>query len=115
MKNLAFTRRLRFAVQGLLAAWRNESSFRVHCAATAFVVLVLLLKRPAPVWWAVLLLTCAAVMAAELINTALEHALDLISPGQNPAVGLAKDCAAGAVLVLSLCAVAVFIAFLVAT
>ena len=115
MKNLPFSRRFRFALQGIRAAWRNETSFRTHCAATVFVVLVLFIKRPEPVWWAILLLTCAMVMAAELINTALEQALDHLSPQPHPAVGLAKDCAAGAVLVLGICAVCVFIAFLAAT
>ena len=115
MKNLSFHLRARFAWQGIKAAWQNEMSFRTHCAATAFVVLVLLIKRPVAAWWAILLLTCAVVIAAELFNTALEQSLDLISPEPHPAVKLAKDCSAGAVLVLSVGAVCVFIAFLAAT
>jgi diacylglycerol kinase (ATP) len=48
------------------------------------------------------------VLAAELFNTALEHALDGLHPQQAEFVRLAKDCAAAAVLVLSLGAVVVF-------
>jgi len=115
MKNLPLTRRAGFAWQGVMQAVRGESSFRAHCLATLCVVLVLLWKRPEPLWWATLLLTCGVVLAAELINTALERALDHVSPQTHPAVRIAKDCAAGAVLVLSIAALAVFIAFLAAT
>jgi diacylglycerol kinase (ATP) len=112
MKNQPFFRRAGFAWQGIFAAWRGESSLRTHLAATFGVVVVLATTRPAPLWWAVLLLTCAMVIAAELLNTALEHALDLIHPEPHPTVRMAKDCGAGAVLVLSIGALAVFIAFL---
>ena len=66
-------------------------------------------------WWALLLLNCGLVLSAELFNTALEHTLDHLSPAIHPAVKIAKDCAAAAVLMLSLTAVAVFLAFLLAT
>ncbi len=52
------------------------------------------------------------VLAAELFNTALEHALDGLHPEQAPFVRVAKDCAAGAVLVLSACAALVFVLML---
>ena len=52
------------------------------------------------------------VLAAELFNTALEHLIDHLHPALHPSIKIAKDCAAGSVLLLSLSAVAVFIAFL---
>lgn len=111
MKNQPFHRRFGFAFQGLRAAWRGEASFRFQCLACAAVVAVLLWRRPAPLWWALLLTMCALVLAAELLNTAFEAALDLLHPGHHAAIGIAKDCAAGAVLVLSLASAAVFAAF----
>ncbi|WP_426190310.1 diacylglycerol kinase [Massilia sp. DWR3-1-1] len=112
MKNQPFHRRFGFAVQGLAAAWRGEASFRFQCLACAAVLAVLLWRQPAPLWWALLLTMCALVLAAELFNTAFEAALDHLHPGQHPAIGMAKDCAAAAVLVLSLASAAVFCAFL---
>jgi undecaprenol kinase len=53
-------------------------------------------------------------LAAELLNTALERVIDHLHPESHPSIKIAKDCAAGAVLVLSLAAVAVFVALLVA-
>ena len=114
MKNQSFRRRLGFAVQGVRVAWRHESSFRLQFLAAGVVLLVLLWFRPAAVWWAVLLMNCGMVLAAELFNTALEHTLDHLSPEHHPAVGIAKDCSAGAVLLLSLTAIGSFMAFLVA-
>lgn len=65
--------------------------------------------------WALLLMNCGLVLAAELFNTALENALDYLSPESHPAVAMAKNCAAGAVLLLSLTGVCVFAAFQVST
>lgn len=115
MKNQSFRRRLGFAMQGISIAWRGEKSFRQQSIAALGVGLLLIWFRPEAVWWALLLLNCGLVLAAELFNTALEHALDHLSPEQHPAIKLAKDCAAGAVLLLSLTGVCGLIAFLVAT
>lgn len=52
-------------------------------------------------------LVCALVLALELVNSALESTLDLVSPEFHPLVKRAKDAAAGAVLVAALFAVLV--------
>ena len=115
MKNKAFQHRFGFALQGIAAGLRHEASVRTQAAAGGLVLAVLLWRRPSAVWWALLIMNCGAVLAAELMNTALEHALDHLNPDIHPAIRIAKDCAAGAVLVLSLTAVATFIAFLAST
>ena len=112
MKNQPFRNRLRFALNGWKTAWRGEASFRFQCLAAAGLLGALCLARPGPVWWGVLMLACAAVLAAELFNTALEKTLDALRPERHPQVQAAKDCAAGAVLVLSVAAVCLFVAFL---
>lgn len=114
-KNQPFYKRLGFAMHGIGAALRNEASFRTQCCATVLVVMVLAWRQPPPVWWALLLVNCGMVLAAELLNTALEATLDLLHPASHPAVKLAKDCGAGAVLVLSATAAMVFAAFVLAT
>jgi diacylglycerol kinase (ATP) len=111
MKNRPFHQRLAFALAGIRAAWRGEASFRLQVFAAGGVLAILLWLRPAPLWWAVLLLTAGVVLAAELFNTALERTIDHLHPDFHPMLKVAKDCAAGAVLVLSLAAVAVFAAF----
>lgn len=112
MKNQPFHKRLGFAFHGIAAAWRAEMSFRQQCMATLAVFAVLAWRRPEALWWALLLLNCGMVLAAELFNSALENTLDHLHPQHHPAVKIAKDCAAAAVLMLSISAVCVFIAFL---
>lgn len=112
MKNQPFARRLRFALAGLAGALRAEHSFRFQVVTTVGVLVALLWLRPAPVWWAVVIVTIALVLAAELINTAFEHLADHLHPEQHPRIKMVKDCAAAAVLITSLGALAVAAALL---
>jgi undecaprenol kinase len=108
-----FSRRLGYALQGLRSAWAIESSLRTHAATTLALVLVLIITRAPAMWWAVMALTVAAVVASELFNTAIEALADHLHPHTHPAIGLTKDVAAGAVLVSSVCSLVVGAAFLV--
>ena len=111
MKGQTFRRRLGFAMRGLALAVRRERSLRTQLLAAGTVLALLLATRPAAVWWALLLLACALVLVAELLNSALEALVDHLHPERHPAVGAAKDIAAGAVLLASVGAVAVGVAF----
>ncbi len=113
MKNRSLWNRLQFALRGVLFGVQRESNFRLQfvCAGLALILLAVLNAEPS--WWAIFLLSIGAVLAAELSNTALEQLLDRLHPDLDPAIGRAKDCAAGAVLILSLTAIGVFLAFLV--
>lgn len=112
MKGQSFGRRLRFAVDGLYLAFCREHSFRFQVLAGAGVLVVLLLTRPSPVWWAIGALAVGLVLMAELFNTALEVLIDHLHPEQHPEIRAVKDIAAGAVLVFSVFALLVAVAFL---
>ena len=107
MKNLSFAARLRFAIAGLAYAVSAERSIRTQLLAVVVVLGGLLYWRPGPLWWALVLLVSAAVLAAELLNTAVERLADLLHPQQHPQIRVIKDCAAAAVLVLSIGALCV--------
>ena len=79
---------------------------RIHAAAAAGVVVVGAVLRLPPLSWAVLALAVGLVLTAELLNTALEAVVDLVSPEDHPLAKQAKDVAAAAVLVASLAALA---------
>ena len=70
-------------------------------ANPVFELSVFLPLEPSFLWWLLVLITISVVLAAELFNTALEFVIDRLHPEQHPAIAMAKDCAAGAVLVLS--------------
>ena len=112
-KNKNFSARLGFALRGLAHALRTEASLKLQALAGTAALLVLLVLRPPAVWWALVILASAAVLAAELFNTAVEHLADLLHPQQSPGIRLVKDCAAAGVLVAVLGALGVAAALLV--
>lgn len=106
-KNLPFSRRLGFALKGLALAVASEKSLRIQIAAVPALMLLLAVQRVEAVWWAITSLACSTVLAAELFNTALERLCDHLHPERHPGIGAVKDCAAAAVLLACLGAVAV--------
>jgi diacylglycerol kinase (ATP) len=93
----------RYAAQGLVYSFRSQRNFRIHVVTGAVVFgLGLWLQLPLA-QLAVLVLTVAAVLVLELINTATEAVVDLaIGRRFHPLARIAKDCAAAAVLVAAL-------------
>ncbi|MDT3426555.1 undecaprenol kinase [Paenibacillus forsythiae] len=94
-----------YAAQGIRQAFRTEQNMRVHSGFAVFVLLLAALFRVPPGDWLLLLLAITLVLAAELINTAIESVVDLVSPEVHPLAKAAKDTAAGAVFLTALFAV----------
>ncbi|HEY4975068.1 MAG TPA: diacylglycerol kinase [Steroidobacteraceae bacterium] len=112
-KNQSFLMRLRFAMAGIAHGLRTERSLRTQALILSLVVLALLILRPAPLWWALVIISSAAVLAAELFNTAIERLADHLHPDLHPEIRIVKDCAAAAVLCFTIAAVGVAIALVV--
>ncbi|GAB5406327.1 MAG: diacylglycerol kinase family protein [Aureliella sp.] len=90
------------AFRGIPAGVRGQSSFTVHFAFTAG-VLVLAKMLQCQRWeWVILLLCIGVVLTAELFNSALEHLARGLCSEQNEQVGAALDIASAAVLVASI-------------
>lgn len=113
MKGQPFDRQLRFALRGLKLTAVREKNFRAQLFVAAAVMVVMLVTRPAAVWWAILMLAIGMVLVAELVNTAFETLADHIHPERHPEIGAAKDVAAGAVLVAGATAAAVGLVWIV--
>ena len=111
MKGHRFLDRLGYAWAGLRDAWRLEKSLRTHALAAVGVLGLLLITHAPVMWWAVMALTVGIVVATELLNTALEALCDHLHPQRHEAIKLTKDIAAAAVLVSSLAALLVGLAF----
>src|SRR6201998_2458679 len=91
-KNRSFLARLGFALQGLAHGVRAERSLRAQLLAFAAALAALAILRPPALWWALVLLSSAAVLAAELFNTAIERLRDEPQPEAHPRIPLRKDC-----------------------
>jgi diacylglycerol kinase len=96
-----------FALTGLRYAFRTQANFRIHTAISLAVIVIGLAVQPGAIEWAVLIVTIMIVLAAELMNTALEATLDRVSVEEHPLAKVAKDTAAGAVLISAVGAVLV--------
>lgn len=96
-----------FAFKGLAYAFKTQLNFRVHCFFTVVVIVLGLYTQPNFKEWLWISLAIALVIILELVNTALEVLVDLISPEHNVKAGVIKDLGAAAVLVASLFALMV--------
>ena len=106
-KNRPLTARFACALRGFAHALGSEQSLKIQLLVLALGVALLIWLQPDPVWWALVLASSATVLAAELLNTALEQLADALHPQESAAIGAIKDCAAAAVLIAALGAVAV--------
>jgi undecaprenol kinase len=112
-KNQPFHKRVGFALAGIGYAIRSEQSAKIQVGAFAVVVVALLILRPGPFWWALMMLASAGVFAAEMFNTAIEHLADHLHPEIHPHIRAVKDCAAAGVFIASLGATAAAVALVV--
>lgn len=113
MKGRGLFVRVHFALAGIAHALQQEASFQMQAIAGVGVLLAALILKPPLVWLALLAIMVVLVLAAELFNTALEETLDGLHPANAEFVRRAKDCAAGAVLLMSIGSVIVFVLMLV--
>lgn len=100
----------RYAFRGIAQTIKAERNMRIHLTAVAYVTALGVLAGLDAPRWAAVLLCFGAVIGAELFNTALENLCDAVHPETHPKIGAAKDAAAGAVLVLTICSVGVAVA-----
>ena len=116
MKRFSWRARVRsfiYAFRGLAWLLRHEHNARLHLLATGLVLFGAWYKGFSAIKWAILCLTLGLVWAAEAFNSALERTLDRLHPERHPEIGLAKDLAAGAVLLTAIAALGVGLALFI--
>jgi diacylglycerol kinase (ATP) len=96
-----------FAFQGIIHVLRTQRNLRIHFGVAVLVLIAALLSDVSRMELIALLLAIAFVLIAEMLNTAVEAAIDVATTSFDPMAKLAKDIAAGAVLIASTVAVAV--------
>ncbi|CAM4326400.1 diacylglycerol kinase [Paenibacillus phoenicis] len=97
----------RYALEGIATSLRTQRHVRFHCVAAVIVIAAAIaLSLPARDV-ALLLLVIALVISLELVNTAIEAVVDLAAPEWHRLGKIAKDAAAGAVLVAAVFALVI--------
>lgn len=102
MKNKTLRESFRHAFDGIRMIIRTERNMKIHLVMTILVILCAVLFGLTPAEKAIVISLCAIVICAELINTAIENAVDISTAVFNMYAKRAKDAAAGAVLVISI-------------
>jgi diacylglycerol kinase (ATP) len=104
---MRFWRSFNHAFAGIMYAARTQPNMRAHLIIALLVLLASLLLRLERNYVIELVIIIAIVLALELLNTAIEAIVDLLTVNNHPLAKTAKDAAAGAVLVASIAAVVV--------
>ncbi len=96
-----------YAGAGIGYLIRSQRNARIHIALTMVAIILALWLKISSVEWAVLSLTVGLVFLAEAFNTAIEATVDLMSPDTHPLAKIAKDTAAGGVLIAAITAIVI--------
>lgn len=95
-----FKRSMSHALNGIAQVLKTEQNFKIHALVSIFVVLIGILLGWNWIRWSIAILAIIAVLAAEMINTAIEYTWNHLEPNHHPVVGIIKDVMAGAVLIV---------------
>ncbi|MEK7460302.1 MAG: diacylglycerol kinase family protein [Patescibacteria group bacterium] len=105
-----------WALNGLRTVWQQEMNFRIEFIVSMIGILAGVFLRFASLEWIILVVCITAVLAAEVVNTAVENICDRIEPGHDILIGKIKDIMAGFVLLVilgaSIVAVILFSSFI---
>ena len=96
-----------YPIKGLKYAYRNEQNLAVDVGIALIVIIAGFVLRVSISEWAILLLTIGLVISCELINTAIEAVVDLVTEEYHPLAKVAKDTSAAAVFIFAVIAVIV--------
>ena len=103
---IRFLKGFKFAFDGIIGCLKTERNMSIHFCAGFYVLIFMQFYELSASQKALIFMIIGSVISAEAINTAIESAVDLSSPKTHPLARLAKDAAAGAVLVLAVAAAA---------
>ncbi|HTD99876.1 MAG TPA: diacylglycerol kinase family protein [Mucilaginibacter sp.] len=106
----------RYAIRGILLAFRYERNMIFHLAAAIAVIVVNSLLKINRTEWLITLILIGLAWMAEIFNTAIEKLADRVTKEQDPLIGQVKDLASGAVLIVCcfavLCAIIIYLPYL---
>ncbi len=100
MKN--FLNSFKYAINGIVKTIKNERNIKVHIIIMIMAIILGITLRISLFEWEICILLFGAVISMEIINTAIEKAVDLACNEKNELAKISKDVAAGAVLIMAI-------------
>lgn len=99
-----FFKSFTYSIDGLKYAYKYEQSMMIHVIATILVVAANIFFQVTGIEWLITIIAIGMVLSAELINTAIEAVVDLVTLEIHPLAKIAKDCGSAATFVLAMMA-----------
>ena len=92
----------KYAFEGIFTALKTEQNMKIHIFIMILVIIFGIILNINQIEWIICIILFGFVISLELINTAIENTIDLITIEKKPKAKIAKDTAAGAVLIASI-------------
>ena len=99
-----FIKRYYYAFQEIISKLKQEKNMKVHIIIMIIVIICGIIFKISKIEWIICIILFALVISLELVNTSIEKTVDLITQEKNEIAKIAKDVAAGAVLVAAIAA-----------
>lgn len=99
-----FIKSFSYSIEGLKYAYKYEQSMMIHVIATICVIIANIFFQVTGIEWLITIIAIGMVLSAELINTAIEAIVDLVTLDIHPLAKIAKDCGSAATFVLAVMA-----------
>lgn len=88
-----------YAIQGIITSIKEERNIKIHLLAVVVTTVMGIIYKISNIEWMICILLFGMVISSELLNTAIENAVDLVTDEKKEFARKAKDAAAGAVLI----------------
>lgn len=95
----------KYAFEGIYTGLKEEKNMKIHFGIMILVIIFGIILKISKIEWIICVILFGLVISLELMNTAIENTVDLITQEKNPKAKIAKDVAAGAVLVAAIVSV----------
>ncbi len=93
----------KYAGTGIITSFKSEKNMKIHFLAMFVVIILGFVLHISSMEWIICIILFGGVIGAEMFNTAIEAVVDMVMPYKNPKAKIAKDVAAGGVLVWAVC------------
>lgn len=95
----------KYSFEGIIYGYKNEMSLQLHGILSILAIILGIVFKISLSEWGILLIALGAILSIELLNTAIEAVVDMVTLEFNPLAKIAKDCGSGATYVATIIAI----------
>lgn len=92
----------KYAFEGIITGIKEEKNMKIHITIMILVIIFGIILKIDKIEWIICIILFGFVISLELVNTAIENTVDLVTLEKMPKAKIAKDVAAGAVLIAAI-------------